>query len=136
MGGQQRFGEAVKVVLFPFHEPPVHPAVLDELAELFGGEVLHQPLHPGYGLGLGVAVFCREAAHHLPLSQHRFPQRLHALRRRVLGQRAAHRVKPLAAGAVLGVGPVLSQIFVDPLNGLLVIARGLQPLHIVRQPCV
>ena len=133
MGRQQRFGKAVEVVLLPFHEPPVHPALLHEKPELLAREVPHQPLHPGHGFVLGVAVFCRDAAHHLPLGQHRVPQGLHTVGRGVLGQLLSHRFRALAAGAVLGHRPVLGQIGVDPLDGLLIIPGGFQPLHIVRQ---
>ena len=131
VGGDQRLGKAVKVVLLPFHKPPVHPALMHQLAELLRREIPHKALHPGHGLCLVPAVFLRQTAHDLLLHQQGIPQRVHAVGHRVGGLLVLRHFQPLAAGAVLGLRPVFGQIFIDPCHGFFVIARGLQPLHII-----
>ena len=91
------------------------------------------PQHPGHGLCLVPAVFLRQTAHDLLLHQQDIPQRVHAVGHRVGGLLVLRHFQPLTAGAVLGLRPVLGQIFIDPCHGFFVIARGLQPLHIIGQ---
>ena len=133
VGGQQRLGKPLLIVLFALHEPPVHSAMADQLAELLRCEIPDQSLHPGHGLFLGPAVIFRDAAHDLALDDHRVPQGVHTVRRRIFRHEGPGFLETLTAGAVLGHSPVLRQIFVDPLNGFLVGSGRFQPLHIIGQ---
>ena len=121
VGVQQRLVKAVEAALFPFHEPPVHPAGPLQGPQLLQGEAGHPGLHLFHRLLLGVDVFGRQAAQYLPLDQQSRPLGLHPGGGGV------------GAGAVLAGGPVLGQPGVDPPDGLLVIPRRLEPGHIVGQ---
>ena len=134
VGGQQGLGEPLLIPLFSLHEPPVHPALPVEGAELLRREPLHPLLHPGDGLGLRPAVFPGQTAHDLLLDGQRLPQGVHAVGRGVLGRDVSlRRSAAVGGGAVLGLGPVLGQQPVDAGDGLLVVSGCLQPGDVVGQ---
>ena len=145
MGGDQRGSKTVLISLFPLHKAPVHPVFPVQHLKLFRRKIFHPALHLGNGVRLAPGVLRRDPPHDLPLGDHSVPQNVHPVGGGVLGLDIHVGAQALAVGAVLGLGPVLSkvgvdagngllvQIGVDPLDGLLIIPGGFQPLHIVGQ---